>query len=74
MHMVLPSVAQAILDGDAQPYAGAFVILINTHAGNGCAEVGFDVLNGLFHSLTAAICQTHLRHMDYVGMRMRVNG
>jgi len=74
LHKVVPSVAQAVLDGDAQPVAGAFVILINTHAGNGGAEVDFDVVNGLFHSLTAAICQTRLRHMDSVGMRMRVNG
>jgi len=47
---------------------------INTHAGNGGAEVDCDVVNGLFHSLTAAICQTRLRHMDSVGMRLRVNG
>jgi len=73
---VVPSVAQAVLDDDAQPDAGAFVIFISTHAGNGDTEVDFcfDVVNGLFHSLTAAICQTCLRHMDYVGIGTFFNG
>jgi len=74
LHKVAPTVAQAVLYGDAQPFAVAFVILVNTHAGNGGVEVDFDIVNGLFQSLTAAICQTRLRHMDSVGMRMRING
>lgn len=68
LHMVVPSVAQAVVDDNSQPDAGAFVIFISTHAGNGGTEVDCDVVDGLFHFLTAAICQTSLRHMDYVGM------
>ena len=74
LHKVVPSVAQAVLDGDAQPIAGAFVILINKQAGNGGSEVDFDIVNGLFHFLTADICQTRPRHMDSVGVKIRVNG
>jgi len=74
LHKVVPSVAQAVFDDNDQPDAGAFVIFISTHAGNGGTEVDFDVVDGLFHFLTAAICQTSLRHMDYVGMGIFVNG
>jgi len=71
---VVPSVVQAVLDGEAEPVHGAAVVLINTYAGNGGAEVDFEVVNGLFRSLTAAICQTRLRSKDCIGMRTRVNG
>jgi len=71
---VVPSVVQAVLDGEAEPVHGAAVVLIDTYAGNGGAKVEFEVLNGLFCSLNAAICQTRLRSKDCIGMRMRVNG
>ena len=70
---VVPSVVQAVLDGEAKPVHGAVVVLIKAYAGNGGSEVDFEVMNGLFRSLTAAFCQTRLRSKDCIGMRMRVN-
>jgi len=74
LEKVVPSVVRAVLDGEAEPVYGAVVVLIDTYAGNAGAEVDFEVVNGLFRSLTAAICQTRLRSKDCIGMRMRVNG
>jgi len=74
LNKVVPSVVRAVLDGEAEPVYGAAVVLINTYAGNRGAEVDFEMVNGLFRSLTAAICQTRLRSKDCIGMRMRVNG
>jgi len=61
---VVPSVFQAVLDGESEPVHRAADVLINTYAGNGGAEVDFEVVNGLFRSLTAAIRQTRLRVKD----------
>jgi len=71
---VVPSVVQAVLDGEAEPCHVAAVVLITTKAGNGGAEVDSEVVNGLFRSLTVAIVQTRLRSKDCIGMRMSVNG
>jgi len=74
LHLVVSSVVQTVIGRDAAPFHGAAVVLINTCETRGGAQVDFDIVNGLFRSLSAAICQTHLRTRDSLGMRMRVNG
>jgi len=73
LHLVVSSVVQAVIGRDAASVHGAAVVLINTCETRGGAQVDFDIVNGLFRSLSAAMCQTHLRTRDSLGMRMRVN-
>jgi len=74
LHVVVFSVLQTVIGCDAAPCHGAAVVLISTCETRGGAQVDFDIVVGLFLSLSSAICQTHLRTRDSLGMRMRVNG
>jgi len=74
LHLVVSAVVQTLIGRDAAPVHGAAVVLINTCETRGGTQVDFDIVDGLFRSLSAAICQTHRRTRDSLGMRMRVNG
>jgi len=74
LHSVASSVVQTVIGRDAVPVHGAAVVLINTCETRSGAQVDFDIVDGIFRSLSAAICQTRLRTRDSLGMRMRVNG
>jgi len=74
LHLVNSSVVQTVIGRDAASVHGAAVVLITTCETRGGAQVDFDIVDGLFRPLSAAICQTHLRTRDSLVMRMRVNG
>jgi len=72
--LVVSPVVQTVTGRDAASVHGAAVVLINTCETRGGAQVDFDIVDGLFRSLSATICQANLRTRDLLGMRMRVNG
>jgi len=64
LHLVAFSVVQTVTGLDAAPVHGAAVVLIITCETRSAAQVDFDVVDGLFRLLSAAIRQTHLRTRD----------
>jgi len=74
LHLVVSSVVQTVIRRDVASVHCAAVVLINTCETRGGAQVDFDIVDGLFRSLSAAICQTHICTRASLGMRMHVKG